>query len=291
MLSLLKLNRKKTIKSSTRVRTRQTNKKRKMKKTLKKMGNNIDISKLEFKKSDIIGEGTFSSVYKFRYKNKINDKYVVKKIKVHFLRPFFDGDMELYEMFIDEVDALIYLDKHGVTPKIYGVYVDLENDEMYYILEKLDCSLGDMLRNKTFKSEYVSLFIDVIVKLIKTKYRHTDLHIENVMFNKNKNKFYLIDFGKQRILTKMNKEGLFFTQGSNSDEDIAFISMSKDLKQGVMGTSGFSALGTVYRYVFNRNDKHSKEALKKIRELISKIVPKRKYAKIIEVLESGKNYF
>ena len=34
-------------------------------------------------------------------------------------------------------------------------------------------------------------------------------------------------------LTKMNKEGLFFTQGSNSDEDIAFISMSKDLKQSL----------------------------------------------------------
>ena len=255
------------------------------------MGNSIDISKITFNKSDIIGEGTFSSVYKFRYQNKINDKYVVKKIKVHFLRPFFESDIELYKMFIDEVDALIHLDKYNVTPKIYGVYVDLEKDEMYYILEKLDYSLGDMLRNKTFKSEYVSLFIDVIIKLLKTKYRHTDLHIENVMFNKHKKKFYLIDFGKQRVLTKMNKEGLFFTQGSNSDEDIAFISMSKDLKQGVMGTSGFSALGTVYRYIFNRNDKHSKEALKKIRELISKIVPKRKYAKIIEVLETGKNYF
>ena len=47
------------------------------------------LNNLEFKKKDLLGEGTFSEVYKFRYKNKVDNKYVVKKIKVEFLRPYY----------------------------------------------------------------------------------------------------------------------------------------------------------------------------------------------------------
>ena len=33
------------------------------------------LNNLEFKKKDLIGEGTFSEVYKFRYNNKVDTKY------------------------------------------------------------------------------------------------------------------------------------------------------------------------------------------------------------------------
>ena len=147
-------------------------------------------------------------MYRFRYgegKGKINNKYVVKNIKVLFLKKFYGefANQEIITLFNNELKALIHLSKLKYLPKIYGIYSDISNNKLYYILEKkTDTTLGSMLRNKKFNSKHTIPFIDLLYKMLKTKYRHTDLHIENIMYDKSRNKFFLIDFGHHKELKK-----------------------------------------------------------------------------------------
>ena len=247
-----------------------------------------DLSKLIFNDKDVIGEGTYSKVYKFRFdKHKIDKKYVVKYIKVQELRKYYgkDSDSKLYKMFSEEVNALVLLSKHDVTPKIYGIYIDLENNKMYYVLEKLDYTLGDMFRNNTFNSSHIKLFINSLKKLAKTRYRHSDLHIDNVMFNEKKNKFYLIDFGRLQVLNKKTDSGYYFTAKSDSD-NIALIDGKKDLERGVLGSSGYSAISMVYQYLLkNSNEAGTKKAILSLRQFIKHTVPKHRFNDVIFMLE------
>ena len=218
-------------------------------------------------------------------------KYVVKYIKVQELRKYYgiDSDNKLYKMFIDEVNALILLSKYDITPKIYGIYIDLKNDIMYYVLEKLDYTLGDMFRNNTFNSSHIKLFINSLQKLAKTQYRHRDLHIDNVMFNIQKNKFYLIDFGRLQILNKKNDSGYYFTDKSDSD-NIALIDGKKELERGVMGSSGYSAISMVYQYLIkNSHESGTDKALVSLRQFIKQTVPKHRFNDIIFMLEHTSN--
>ena len=74
---------------------------------------NINLDKLVFNKKDIVGEGTYSRVYKFNYNNRINNSYVVKKIKYNFLYNYYkknlpeitDPDKEIIKNFDKETKA------------------------------------------------------------------------------------------------------------------------------------------------------------------------------------------
>ena len=82
----------------------------------KKKTSKINFELLKFKKRDLIGEGAYSKVYKFRYgegKGKLNNKYVVKKIKVLFLKKFYGefANQEIITLFNNELKALIHLSK------------------------------------------------------------------------------------------------------------------------------------------------------------------------------------
>ena len=187
-------------------------------------------------------------------------------------------------MFSEEVNALIMLSKSDITPNVYGVYIDLSKDHMYYILDRLDCTLGDMFRNNTFKSYHVELFMNLVENLIKTQYRHDDLHIDNVMFSNKMNKFYLIDFGKIKTLNKKNKDGNYFTILSDS-EDVQLIDSKKTDKNAILGTSGFSALSTIFLFLTKSKNAESDKALNKLKAFIKKNVPKHKYKSVIFMLE------
>ena len=84
--------------------------------------------------------------------------------------------------------------------------------------------------------------------MLKTKYRHTDLHIENIMFNKKTNKFVLIDFGHHTELTKKNSEG-YFTEISGKPDKL-LIDKRKGYSNAVLGTSGASALSAICKNRF-----------------------------------------
>ena len=86
------------------------------KQSKKKIKPKHEITKLKFLKRDMIGEGVYSKVYKFRYgkeRGKINNKYVVKKIKVLFLKKFYGefANQEIITLFNNELMNLFLLSK------------------------------------------------------------------------------------------------------------------------------------------------------------------------------------
>jgi serine/threonine protein kinase len=262
---------------------------------IKKKGAKIDFSLLKFSKKDLIGEGAYSKVYKFRYgkgHGKINNKYVVKKIKVLFLKKFYGefANQEIITLFNNELKALIHLSKLKISPKIYGIYSDVSNDKLYYILEKLDTTLGDMLRNKKFNPQHTGFFIDLLYKMLQTKYRHTDLHIENIMYDESRNKFFLIDFGHHKELKKENSEGFFYTENSQS-EDLMLFDKTRGFENSILGTSGASAISQIYKYlvlkILKENNINAFNYLEKLKKFIRKFSSKNTYKKIINVLNNG----
>jgi serine/threonine protein kinase len=261
----------------------------------KKKASKIKFELLKFKKRDLIGEGAYSKVYKFRYgegKGKINNKYVVKKIKVLFLKKFYGefANQEIITLFNNELKALIHLSKLEISPKIYGIYSDVTNNKLYYILEKLDDTLGSLLRNNKFKIEYTLPFIDLLFKMLKTKYRHTDLHIENVMFDFKRNKFFLIDFGHHKELTKANDEGFFYTENSQT-EDYVLFDKTRGFENSILGTSGASAISQIYKVlvlkILKGEDSDSIKCLKKLKQFIKTYSSSKSYKNILKLLNKN----
>ena len=255
----------------------------------------INFELLKFKKRDLIGEGAYSKVYKFRYgegKGKINNKYVVKKIKVLFLKKFYGefANQEIITLFNNELKALIHLSKLKISPKIYGIYSDVTNNKLYYILEKLDDTLGSLLRNNKFKIEYTLPFIELLFKMLKTKYRHTDLHIENIMFDFKRNKFFLIDFGHHKELTKENNEGFFYTENSQT-EDYVLFDKTRGFENSILGTSGASAISQIYKFlvlrILKEEDRDAIKFLKKLKKFIKTYSSSKSYKNIIKLLNTN----
>jgi len=258
-----------------------------------------NLGQLVFRESDVIGEGTYAKVYKFRYKGtkstKIDEKYVVKKIKVLFLRQYYGktdvANKILFDTFTEEVNAIIELSSKGITPKVYGMYVDLEHNTMFYVMQRLDYSLGEIMRKNRFGIEHAYMFLKLLDSLLKTKYRHTDLHIDNVMFDVSNSKLYLIDFGKIRLLSKKDSEEYYYTQ-KNSNKDLGFIDFSKPIDRAILGSSKYSAIATIYKFVShfiitNDEDVEARECLTYLKSYIKQIVPKKKYKDVIEMLDKN----
>ena len=255
----------------------------------------INFDLLKFRKRDLIGEGAYSKVYKFRYgygKGKINNKYVVKKIKVLFLKKFYGefANQEIITLFNNELKALIHLSKLEISPKIYGIYSDVTNDKLYYILEKFDETLGSLLRNNKFKVEYTEPFISLLSKMLKTKYRHTDLHIENIMFEFKRNKFFLIDFGHHKELTKENDKGFFYTENSQT-EDYVLFDKTRGFENSILGTSGASAISQIYKFlvlkVLKEEDSEALVYFKKLKKFIKTYSSAKSYKNIITLLNKN----
>ena len=255
----------------------------------------INFDLLKFKKSDLMGEGAYSKVYKFRYgegKGRVNNKYVVKKIKVLFLKKFYGefANQEIITLFNNELKALIHLSKLEISPKIYGIYSDITNNKLYYIIEKLDETLGSLLRNNKFKKEFTLPFISLLSKMLKTKYRHTDLHIENIMFDFKRNKFFLIDFGHHKELTKKNDKGFFYTENSQT-EDYVLFDKTRGFENSILGTSGASAISQIYKFlvlkVLKEEDMEALRYLKKLKQFIKKYSSSKSYKNIIKLLNTN----
>lgn len=256
----------------------------------------LDLSKIKFFKRDILGEGAYAKVYKLRIdlgnnQSKIIDKYVVKKMKILFLKRFYGdyADQEILSFFNKGVIAIIHLSKLGIAPKVFGIHSNIKKNSLYFIIQKLDITLGDMLRNKKFKIEYTDSFINIMKKLLRTRYRHTDLHVENIMFNNDEKRFYLIDFGHHKELTKENDEGFFYTENSES-EDIMLFDKTRGFENSILGTSGASALSQIYKFIVIECLRENIKALKylnKLKLFIKTYTSDKNYKNIINLLNKN----
>jgi serine/threonine protein kinase len=260
--------------------------------TKRKARPKYEITPLKFLKRDMIGEGVYSKVYKFRYsEKKIDPRYVVKKLKIKALRSYLGkgANNSILELFRNEIRAIIYLSKHNISPKVFGIHADIENDNLFYVLEKLDVTIGGLLRDGSFKLKFIDYFIDLLRKMIKTPYRHTDLHIENVMYHKKRKQFYLIDFGHYKKLTKEDSAGFFYTDRS-SGKDFLLFDKKKGYGRAVMGTSGYSALSMVYKYLvyeYLNENKEAKKYYKKLVDFIKSTSSHRDYTQVLVELNRG----
>ena len=118
---------------------------------------------------------------------------------------------------------------------------------------------------------------------MKTKYRHTDLHIDNMMYSESEKRFYLIDFGKQHVLKSKNSNNVYYTIMSN--KDYALFDFTKKLSRSIEGSSGYSVIAILYLLLQSNKSSKAREYLNKVKLFIKKFVPKSKYAKVIKKLE------
>jgi len=200
-----------------------------------KVNTKVNFNKLVLDKKKILGSGMFGSVYEaYNGKNR-NNKLVVKKthknIGLQFFSLIMNGEFQ-GSMFKKEVDALKYLSKQGIAPKIY--YSD--ETKMIYIIEKLDYTLTDMLYNNKFNASHLKNLIEIFNKLKSTPFKHTDLHTSNIMYSVKNKQFYIIDWGifkiqksclknisKKKTTTKTKKNCYNFTNRNLKYIDNLFI--------------------------------------------------------------------
>lgn len=158
------------------------------------MKTKVNLNKLRFNNSKFIDEGFFGEVYKLSNNKHTNNKYVVKKTKKNKLPKFLSyiffkkSQKQLIEK---EIYALKILGKKGLSPKVH--YYD--EDRMLYVIDKLDISLYNMINNDILNLIHLNKLYNFLKKLQKTNIKHNDLHSGNIMYSKNKKKFFVIDLG------------------------------------------------------------------------------------------------
>ena len=150
-----------------------------------------ELNKLEkglyFNKKYLIGSGLGGYVY------KINDKYVVKKL------------FSKWKYLKNEFETTILLSIYGISPKV--IYHSNKNDKYkYYVMEKLDYTVYNMIKNKQFTEYHLGKLNNIFIKLSKTKYKHTDLHLGNIMWSNFHNDFRIIDWELYYITNNNNNK-------------------------------------------------------------------------------------
>ena len=131
----------------------------------------------------------------------ISDKYPVKEIIYKknntIIYTLKHDDKHLYKKYRDtspynikqEVDILNSTD---LSPNV----IDYGDD--FYIIERLDMTLKELVQNGMVNKEIIQKFIDFNRKLDLFKYKHLDLHWENLLWDNTKREFKVIDWSNIR---------------------------------------------------------------------------------------------
>ena len=173
-----------------------------MSSTKNKKKSKIRLNKLVFSKRKKLNSGAFGEVYNVYNGERFNNTKVVKKQDISLLKTLYSlilSGTSQHNMFLREIEALKYLSKKNIAPKIY--YINYES--RYYVMEKLDKTLYDMFFDNSLTYKNIENLITLLENLKKTPYKHMDLHTSNIMFSNKKNRFYIIDWG---IYKKVNKK-------------------------------------------------------------------------------------
>lgn len=103
-----------------------------------------------------------------------------------------------------EYTILKKVSEAGLGPKLYQS--DIEN-KRYIIMERLDLTLNQYLKEKNFSLNNLKFIIKLYEKIGEIGIGHNDTNItRNIMFKGNR--FYLIDFGMACEVKKNEEEGI-----------------------------------------------------------------------------------
>ena len=182
-----------------------TSSKKKTKKlnNIKLTKNLLENGKVNFKKEDLIGEGAFGQVYKLRINNKLYTDYVVKHIKPvweykmlnNIINKLTLGKLNATKKidFYKEIRVLKEYQNLKISPKL--IYINDDPKNLYYIMEKLDKTLWDMIIEDILEPKHIEKIIQLFKRYLRQKYRHSDLHSNNIMYSYKYNDFRFIDWG------------------------------------------------------------------------------------------------
>jgi len=199
--------------------------------------NLLEKGKVSFKKEDLIAEGAFGQVYKLRINNKLYSDYVVKYIKPVLEYQILNNVVNKLSLgrlnaikkvdFYKEIRVLKEYQNYKISPQL--IYTNDEPKNLYYIMEKLDKTLLDMIIEDILEPNHIEKLIQLFKRYLRQKYRHSDLHSNNIMYSYKYNDFRFIDWGLNYTLKnkKMfeeinNKHPLYY----NDNKDIHLNSIS-----------------------------------------------------------------
>ena len=195
----------------------------------------IDLGNLVFGKSDpdtptnYLGSGAFGDVYFLRDKSgNENKEYVVKVLRKKFLdhvRSFLGlpkkkiSQDDLNNAFVNEVKALEELKGQGIGPEI--VYANFENQ--YYIIERMDITLMDLLRKDAITPSQILQLLALTDRYLISNFFHDDMHENNIMWSNKLNDFRIIDWGISLIIDLVkNKSGKIIERNIQRRKDQVF---------------------------------------------------------------------
>lgn len=212
-----------------------------MSKKLNKINTKVNFDKLIFDNKNLLGKGSFGKVYRAYNGTHKNNRLAAKKtessLSLQLFSLFTTGHTQTH-MFKKEIEALEKLSKIGISPKIY--YYDIKNK--VYVIEKLDYTLFEMLKNKEFNPYHLKKLTSLFKKYKQSPYKHLDLHEANIMYSEKKKRFYIIDWGlftddtkcilNKKKTKKAKKANCFKLDNQNKEYlDILFKYLNKKVKQ------------------------------------------------------------
>lgn len=169
----------------------------------------INLSDLDFGRTNYLGSGAFGDVYYVRDKTgKENKDYAVKILRRDFASKIRDNVSRFLQRnklvtnpkgflkniditFGAEVNALEHLKGQGIGPEL--VYANYS--KFYYIVERMDKTLLQMIEDDSLSRSQILKLLALSDRYIRSDFFHDDLHVNNVMWSDALADFRMIDWG------------------------------------------------------------------------------------------------
>lgn len=182
----------------------------------------INLSDLDFGRTNYLGSGAFGDVYYVRDKTgKENKDYAVKILRRDLASKIRDNVSRFLQRnklvtnpkgflkniditFGAEVNALEQLKGQGIGPEL--VYANYS--KFYYIVERMDKTLLQMIEDDSLSPSQIFKLLALSDRYIRSDFFHDDLHVNNVMWSDALDDFRMIDWGISLFVSPQEKSKL-----------------------------------------------------------------------------------
>ena len=165
----------------------------------------VRFDKLKFKEEDSLGSGFFGEVYRVTDGVKYDDRFVAKVFYTPKALAILNR-VGYGVSFNRETQALKFLGPKNISPKLYFEINTFS--KKYYVMEAMDKTLNEMLKKDEFTVDHLIKLNKLLKRLFRTKYRHSDLHVSNIMWSDILDDFRIVDWGIYDVDTKNNTKSI-----------------------------------------------------------------------------------